>query len=107
MSELLTALEVRQEKVSNHFNALDWRMQNDNRKLIDSFGFAYYEEFASHRSGTPLVSTYFRDVHGRPPNGKAESMRHSRALRRLAKSGSIELYGESQVRWAKITLPKT
>jgi hypothetical protein len=78
------------------------------RSIIHDFGFALYEEFASHRDGDPQISSYYRDIWGRAPLGRAESMRRSRGLRWLEKAGLVELFasscgtGSKQVRWIMV-----
>ena len=102
-SDTLKAIKERHATLAQRLQEIDhWY----NAKLIEKHGYAYFQELKSHRDGTPVVSSYFRDIHGRSPRAKSESMAHSRALRKLQHAGDVELLtayeGSPQVRWIRI-----
>ena len=109
MSTTLEALKDRQNLMSERLKEIiaenPYKLFN-NADVINRYGLSLFEELASHHRGEPIVSTYFRDVYGYRPSGKADSMRHSRQLRKLESEGQIELFtasnGSQQVRWAVI-----
>ena len=110
MSPTLEALKDRQNLISERLKEIiaenPYRLFN-NADVIDRYGHSLFQELASHHRGEPQASTYFRDVYGYRPSGKADSMRHSRSLRKLESEGHIKLFtashGSQQVRWAVIT----
>ena len=109
MSTTLEALKDRQNLMSERLKEIiaenPYKLFN-NADVINRYGQSLFQELASHHRGEPIISTFFRDVYGHPPSGKAESMRHSRSLRKLEAAGQIELFsaaqGSQQVRWAVI-----
>ncbi len=110
MEDLFQLLKKRKDFVSQVSKQVCDCEGVTNQDVIAEFGFATFQEIESHRNGQPLVSTYFHHIYGVSPKNKAESVRHGRALRKLAQENKIKLFCKndksSQVRWASIVEPK-
>ena len=107
MPDLVQQIRRRFKKVASHAQELhDPFRPLSNRDLIQTYGFNYFLELDSHRAGDPMVSTDFTNLFGRPADGKAEQMRHSRGLRRLENDGVIQLYfaneKSNKVKWCRL-----
>lgn len=112
MSNLASKIRNRFQTVSAHAAKLsDPARPIFNSDLIRDYGFSYFKELESHITGSPLVTTEFGELYGRPATDKAEQMRHARGLRRLEKAEVIQLFHANEsskvVKWCKlITRPR-